>query len=381
MRFLFLFCAVFAATGGFSAGVSSHARFGADAFNRAVSVAAKGTVVFSPLSFEIDSVVFSDAFDPITKAHFAEKLGVLSDFEGVYGQILGELRAAAESNKFSFVSARAICLPDMRMAAVPYRRDIQRLFSAEICPATPPHGAESWLRNMLDGDMEDFDIPLGVTGQGRYSFYDLASVRFSWLEPFPTENTRSIQFALDDGGHCPVEAMCDIRQADLWENRRFSMVRLPLADGAWFYALMPNGDMSLRDIRPEFSSTKIDDLVNVMNSVTVTGVSHGPVALVIPKMDVSSTLDLVGVFGYFRFPLKGFSRLDKDMRHSQVKQRVRFRLDEQGLDKEPLVRKPEDEVVHADASTKRFILNRPFLFFVYHEPTGTIPLAGQFTGR
>ena len=381
MRLFVLACAALAGTCGLAAQNTNHARFGADAFNRAVSVAAKGTAVFSPLSFELDSVALSDAFDPITKAHFAETLGVLSDFEGVYGRIVGRLQEAAQTNRFSFVSARAMCVPDMRMASVTYRRDVQSLFSAEICPATPKDGAECWLRNMMDGDMEDFDIPLGAVGSGRYAFYDLASVKMSWKEPFPTANTRGISFATDDGRRIEVEAMCDIRCADLWENRRFSMIRLPLADEAWFFALVPNGEQTLGDIRSDFSSLKVDDLLSVMNSVTVTGVSHGPVAIVIPKMDVTSTVDLVGVFGYFRFPLKGFSRLDAEMRPALAKQHVRFRLDERGLDPEPLVEKSAEEIVHADADTKRFLLTRPFLFFVYHEPTGTIPLAGQFTGR
>lgn len=381
MRFLLMLSAAAAVVNCFAAGVSSHARFGSDAFNRAVSVGSKGTVVFSPLSFEIDSVALSDAFDPITKAHFAETLGVLSDFEGVYGELLGKLRGATETNRFSFVSARAICIPSMRMASVAYRRDIQSLYTAEICPASPKEGAESWLRTMLEGDMEDFDIPLGSVSSGRYAFYDLASVRFSWQEPFPTANTRSIPFTLEDGSRREVEAICDIRAVDIWETRRFSVMRLPLTDGAWFYALMPNGEASLKDVRQEFSSVKIDELLTVMNSVTVSGISHGPAAIVVPKMDVTSTVDLVGVFGYFRFPLKGFSRMDAEMRPAVAKQRVRFRLDEQGLDPEPLVEKAPENVVHADAATKRFVLNKPFLFFLYHEPTGTIPLAGQYTGR
>ena len=87
---------------------------------------------------------------------------------------------------------------------------------------------------------------------------------------------------LDDGSRREVDAMCDIRQADMLEARRFSMVRLPLADGAWFYAMLPNGGLTVRDIRSEFSSTKIDEILTVMKSVTVSGVSHGPVALVGP---------------------------------------------------------------------------------------------------
>lgn len=381
MRFPVVFCTLAVSLGGFAAQNLNHVRFGADAFNQAVAVDSMNTAVFSPLSFELDSVALSDAFDPITKAHFAETLGVLSDFEGVYGRIVGRMRGAAESNNFSFVSARAICLPDMRMASVAYRREIQDMFSAEICPATPKEGAECWLRNMMDGDMEDFDIPLGAVASGRYAFYDLASVKFSWQEPFPTSNTRNVAFVSEDGHRRDVEAMCDIRNADLWENRRYSMVRLPLADGAWFFALVPNGRHTLAEIRSEFSSTRVDDLLSVMNSVTVSGVSHGPVVIVMPKMDVTSTVDLVGVFGHFQFPLKGFSRLDGEMRPALAKQRVRFRLDEQGLDAEPLVEKPAENMIHADANTKRFLLNRPFLFFVVHEPTGTVPLAGQYTGR
>lgn len=378
---LAMLCVAIATMSAFSAETTCHARFGADAFNRAVAVAAKGTTVFSPLSFEVDSVALSDAFDPITKAHFAEKIGVLSDFEAVYGQILGYLSESTASNKFYFVSARAMCLPDIRMASVPYRHDIQRLYSAEICPSTPKDGAQSWLRAMLNGDMEDFDIPIGGVGRGRYAFYDLASVKFSWQEPFPLSSTRKIAFTTADGKRTEVEAICDVRKADLWENRRFKMIRLPLADDAWFYAMMPNGDLTLSDIRAEFSSTKIDDIFAMINSVTVTGVYHGPVDVAIPKMDVTSTVDLVGVFGYFRFPLKGFARLDSNMRPVYAKQRVRFKLDEHGLYEGPLAEKRSEDVINSDENTKRFVLDKPFLFFIFHEPTGTMPLAGQFTGR
>lgn len=379
-RIVFLGASICAAGLAFCADSMSHVRFGADAFNCAVPPTASDTAVFSPLSFELDSVVFSDAFDPIVKAHFAESLGVLSDLYGFYGQKFEYFRTVAESNRFYFVSARAICLPDLRMASVSYRSDIQSL-NAEICPASPKDGAESWLRCMLDGDMEDFDIPLGVAGFGRYAFYDLASVRFSWKEPFPVSNTRNVVFKSEDGSEREVCAMCDVRMADLWQNNRFSMIRLPLADGAWLFAMVPNGGLSLADIRPEISAERIDTVLMIMNSVTAIGVSHGPVAVVLPKMDISVEVDLSGAFSNFRFPLKGFARMDDEMRPAAVKQRVRFRLDEQGLDPEPLKEKPENEVVHVDADTKRFILNRPFLFFVYHGPTGTIPVAGQFTGR
>ena len=357
-----------------------HARFGADAFNRAISAATRGNAVFSPYSFEVGCIALCDAFDPITKAHFAERIGVLSDLEEVYGAIMSRIGDAQTTNRFSVVTARAICLPDARMANVVYRRQLQLVYATEICPGIPANGAECWLRSAMDGDMEDFSIPDGTITSDTFAAYDLVSVRFSWLAPFPTENTRGVQFQLADGSKKTIEAMCDIRNADIWRNRRFSMIRLPLADGAWFYALLPAEGMTVGDIRNEFTSATVDDILAVMNSVTVSGVSHGPAVIVLPKMQIMSDLDLKGVFGYFKFPLRGFQRMPSDIAPAAVRQRVRFRLDEQGLDAEPLVSKQSDQVVRANADTQKFLLVRPFLFFVYHEPTGMIPVAGQFTG-
>jgi len=376
----FLLAALFAASCCAAEGTAVHARFGADAFNRAIAASARGNAVFSPYSFEIGCVALSDAFDPITKAHFAETIGVLSDFEGVYGPIMARIRGSSATNRFSVVTAKALCLPDVRMASVPYRRDLQKIFSIEVCPGIPSKGAECWLRSAMDGEMEDFDIPLGTVSRTAYAAYDLVSVRFSWLEPFATNDTRKIQFRREDGTSVTVDAMCDIRRADIWTNRRFSMIRLPLADDAWFFALRPAEGLSVADIRAEFSSEKVDDLLSVMKSVTISGVTHDPAVIAIPKMDITSELDLTGAFSYFKFPLKGFQRIDSSIRPAAVRQRVKFRLDEQGLDPEPLAEKPAESVIRADSDTRRFTLTSPFLFFVYHEPTGSIPVAGQFTG-
>lgn len=358
-----------------------HVRFGADAFNAAVPAGTSGNAVFSPYSFEIGCVALSDAFDSITKAHFSETIGVLSDISDMYGEMMARIRDAAMStNRFSVLTARAICIPEAQMASVPYRRELQSKFSVEVCSGTRLTGAECWLRAAMDGEMEDFQIPLGAISTGTYAMYDLVSVRFSWQEPFPTSGTRNIRFRLADGTFRDVESMCDVRCADVWRNRRFSMLRLPLADGAWFYALLPAEGLSLGDIRGEFSSERVDVLLAVMKSVTVFGVSHGAVSVAVPKMDMTTDMDVSGVFQRFKFPLKGFERMDARMRPSAVRQRVRFRMDEQGLDSEPLAARDVATAVHADADAQKFALDRPFLFFIYHEPTGTIPVAGQFTG-
>ena len=211
-------------------GSPSHARFGADAFNRVVSAAAGGNTVFSPHSFEIDCAVFACAFDAIVKARYAEQLGAMKGIEQIYGPLHGHVRSLAATNRFSLKSARAMCLPDVRLAHLAYRRDIQDLFGAEVCMARAAAGVENWLRASMDGAMEDFSLPDAPAEAGRYSFYDLTDVRLSWRDPFPTGNTRRIPFRREDGSAVEVDAMCDLRPVEAWECRRFTLVRLPLAD-------------------------------------------------------------------------------------------------------------------------------------------------------
>ena len=380
-RALVLLLAAMSSAFSVHAAEALHVRFEADAFNRAVPASARGNAVFSPYAFEIGCVALSDAFGPIVKAQFAERLSVLTDLEQTYNPIVSRFRNFSATNGFSVLMARALCLPDRRMAQSSYRSEIQRLYATEVCQAKPKDGVESWFRAMLDGEMEDFALGDAPPQQNAYSYHEAVSVRFSWKEPFPTANTKDIAFHLADGGQRAVSAMRDLRMADIWEAKRFSMLRLPLADGGWFFALLPAEGLSVGDIRSEFNSAKVDDLLTVMDSVTVTGVSHGPAAVVIPKMDITTEVGLSDAFAYFRFPLKGFARMNPELRPATVSQRMRFRLDEQGLDPEPLVSKAEESQVRASADTKKFVLNRPFLFFVFHMPTGTIPVAGQFTGR
>jgi len=359
---------------------ASNAGFGLDAFNRSVSAVTRGNAVFSPISFEFDCVVMSEAFGALTRAKYAETMGVLNGLENVYQPVYERLSAASE-HKFSFLTARAFCVPDERKAHPAYRTWMQRTFTAEAFSQDFTKGAECWFRARMEGDMEDFEIPEKERREGFYSFYDLVSVRCSWREPFPTNNTRTISFHLEDGGTNAIPAMCDLRLADVWERKNHTVMRLPLADESWLFVLLPKEGLAVRDIRGELTSSKFVDLTSGIKSITETDISHGATAIVLPKIDIQMESDIKPAFSYFGFPLSDMERMEKGIRPKFMRQCVRFRLDETGLDEKPLAEKPLDQVVSALPDTKRVVLNRPFLFFVYHEPTMTIPVVGQFMGR
>jgi len=359
---------------------ATHSGFGLDAFNRAISAATRGNAVFSPFSFEIDSVIFSEAFGALTRAKYAETMGVLNGLESVYLPLHEEL-TKQDVRSMSFLHARAFCVPDERKAHPAYRQWMQKTFSAETFSVGFQKGAECWFRSRMDGEMEDFKLPPKAAADGSYSFYDLMSFRCAWKDPFPTNNTRDIKFQLEDGSNRVIPAMCDLRTADIWARSNVTILRLPMSDSDWFYALLPNQGRTVRDIRRELSSATVVNIIAGMKSITEDGISHNAAAIVIPKMDIVCETDLKMPFGYFRFPMTEMERMEKDIRPKFIRQRVRFRLDEFGADGFAFGEKPVDQIVKASQHTIRFVLNRPFLFFVHHERTSTIPVVGQFMGK
>ena len=368
MKALFSILAAVMAT---SAWAARSPGFGVDAFDKAVD-ANRGTAVFSPLSFELDAVAMADAFDPIVKAHFAETLGVLTGLEGTYVPLANYFAEAAATNRLQFVAARAFLVPDFRKVSAAYRQELERNYQAEVCRVFPKAGAECWFRARMDGQMEDFEIPIQTAKAERNSFYDLADLRLSWAEPFALEDTRK-------WGN--LELMCDIREIDLYEANGVEMGRLPMADGVWIYFLRSGKGKDFAAVRALATSKHIDHLLAVMGSVTDPGVYHGPAVVGIPKLDIASNNDIAGALAHFKFPTKGYLRLNGDLAAQDFRQICRFRLDEQGLDPVPLKAKPADKIIRANSGTRKFVLTGPFVFFVHHERTNSILVMGQFAGK
>ena len=84
---------------------------------------------------------------------------------------------------------------------------------------------------------------------------------------------------------------------------------------------------------------------------------------------------------YFRVPTSGLKHVAADSSAGEIVQYAKFSLVEHGRGEKALVRKGDDEVIPESSAAKKAIFNRPFIFFIYHEATATILVAGQFTGN
>lgn len=324
--------------------------FSMSAFNAAVP-ASNVNVAFSPIAYEFDCVVISEAFDSIKRAKYVETLGALVGYDSVYKPLMK--RCAESTNGVAFVSTRAFLTPSFNMVDAKFRTFIQNEYGAHACGLRPSSkGAECFLRASMDGEMDDFSISGKVTISPEVSFCDLVSVR--------------------------AEMKLGVRNADLWNARRFTMLRLAIADGFCFYAAMPNEGETLDSIRGSFAADKLEEALSVFRAVGDPNVYRGYVDISIPKMSIDSSVDLMPAFKSAQLPLGGFKELKMgpDTPLAHVWQRTRFTLDEGGSDETSV----EDGKPRPAAVDRSFACNRPFLFFVYHEPTRTIPVAGVHAG-
>lgn len=336
-----------------------HLELEGDAFNRAFPATFKKSAVFSPVSFETDCAIVAESLQTIPKANVSEKMGVTVDFPSTYQPII-EAYESARTNGLKVVAARGFCVPDIRKSSSAHRQYLERTYGVEVLRSYPAQGAESWFRATMEGEMESFELAPSVVKSDRYAFYDLISVEPSFLEPFPVANTRKMK---------GVDCLSDVRLVEMAEMSKFSILRLPLKDDAFFYALLPKGETSLETLRGEIG--------NVVGLALI----KTPCAIVLPKLSLKTRIDLLPLMRASQVPTKGLNMVTGEVSAKEYAQEVRFRLAENGSWEQPLREKDPKDVVPLTSEVKRLVMTRPFVFFVYHEPTGTILVAGQYGGN
>ena len=368
-RYLLLFFALFAASGAFAARSSA---FGVDSFNAVVPAEADSNALFSPIGFEMDCSVFGEAVDTISRAAIAESMGVLTDFHGVYRPILDRLETVAPSNGFHYVCARAFCLPDIRYATAEYRRRIWDLCGAGVCRLFPQRGAESWFKAKLMGEMEEFEIPVDRSQNERYRYYDLASVTAAWRGKSAAVTKREFKSASGKG--VPMDFFV-LRGTIRYRNAGGRAVyKLPLADGAYLYAIVPAETETLENVRRSVTGEKFAE---IRTSVDTLGDKHAGAAkatVVFPKLDFTTRVNLGEAFLAAKVKQGDFTSLKNTLTSRISEQIVRFKVVD-----DPSVNPDEPEYTSTDLG--EVVIDRPFMFFVHRPEDDVMSVIGQFTGK
>lgn len=364
---------VAAALAGLTASAARRNGFGTEAFWACVPTGQVASVAFSPVAYELDCAAISELFDPIRRAAFAEAVGAMTGWQDVYDPIRAQY-AGAVTNGLQTVSARALLMPRLKHADADFRVRLMRDYAVTSCPLRPSRfGAECWLRTTMEGQMEDIVLDPALAPSNAVSFVDFESVRFAFLNPL--SGTGTVAFAAADGRSLPLPAVTGEIETDLWETERFTCLRLPLAASATLNLLLPAEGVTVDGLRGELDDDRLERLRLAFLSVSERGVSHDRLALTLPRLEFDSRLDLLPAFARQNLSLDGMTMVSGGAL-AAVHQRLRLSFNG-SLPPSELKKAP---VARSRRAPRPFAVDRPFVFFVYHEPTRTIPAMGVFTG-
>ncbi|XP_006859718.1 PREDICTED: plasminogen activator inhibitor 1 [Chrysochloris asiatica] len=201
-----------------------------------------------------------------------------------------------------------------------------------------------------------------------------------WKMPFPAWGTHHRLFHKSDGSTVSVSMMA--------QTNKFSYTEFSTPDGHYYDILeLPyHGDtISMFIAAPYEKEVPLSALTNVLDAQLISqwkgNMTRLPRLLVLPKFSLESQVDLrkplenLGMVDMFRPERADFTSLsDQEQLYvSQALQKVRIEVNESGT----VASSSTAIVVSSRMAPEEIIMDRPFLFVVWHNPTGTALFMGQ----
>ncbi|XP_004482173.2 plasminogen activator inhibitor 1 [Dasypus novemcinctus] len=201
-----------------------------------------------------------------------------------------------------------------------------------------------------------------------------------WKMPFPTSNTHHRLFYKSDGSTVSVPMMA--------QTNKFRYTEFSTPDGHYYeiVELPYHGEtLSMFIAVPFEKDLPLSALSNVLDAQLISqwegNMTRLPRLLILPKFSLESEVDLrrplenLGMTDMFRPGRADFTGLSnqESLYVSQALQKVKIEVNESGT----VASSSTAIIVSARMAPQEVIMDRPFLFAVRHNPTGTVLFVGQ----
>uniref|UniRef100_A0A2R9CNA6 Plasminogen activator inhibitor 1 n=1 Tax=Pan paniscus TaxID=9597 RepID=A0A2R9CNA6_PANPA len=201
-----------------------------------------------------------------------------------------------------------------------------------------------------------------------------------WKTPFPDSSTHRRLFHKSDGSTVSVPMMA--------QTNKFNYTEFTTPDGHYYDILeLPyHGDtLSMFIAAPYEKEVPLSALTNILSAQLIShwkgNMTRLPRLLVLPKFSLETEVDLrkplenLGMTDMFRQFRADFTSLsDQEPLHvAQALQKVKIEVNESGT----VASSSTAVIVSARMAPEEIIMDRPFLFVVRHNPTGTVLFMGQ----
>ncbi|KAM3874823.1 glia-derived nexin [Diretmus argenteus] len=247
-----------------------------------------------------------------------------------------------------------------------------------------PQGAANeindWVSNKTKGQIPSL-IKADMLDPALTRLVAVNSIYFKglWKSRFQPENTKMRPFNGGDGNVYKVPMMSqlsvyNIGQASTPQGLKYKVIELPYHGNtvSMLMALPSEDDTPLSDVIPHISTATVQSWTKLMHPRKV--------RLLIPKftaeaqVDLEAPLSALGISDMFREDKADFRHLSDEFVYlSKALQKGKIEVNEDGTKAAAAT----TAILLARSSPPWVIVDRPFLFLIRHNPTGTILFMGQ----
>ncbi|MBO7301589.1 MAG: serpin family protein [Bacteroidaceae bacterium] len=259
-----------------------------------------------------------------------------------------------------------------------YKQTITEMYDAEIFTQDFTLDAiNGWCSKATNGKIGSMYSKLAE--DLRFLLLNAIYFKASWATPFTS--IEDATFITENGEKQIVPFMNGKHYAKYYECGKFNIYGIPYGNEAFtYYIAMPNEGVSMNECTAELATGSWDDATTIENAMFKGFVDLN---LTMPMYETNFKADLVEALKYMGIN-KAFSEAaefprifnEGNVAISQVLQATTFKVDELGAEASA-VTSVEGEITANYHEKIKLVVDRPFIFFVQEQSTGTILFAGK----
>ncbi|KAI2527211.1 serpin family E member 2 [Homo sapiens] len=359
---------------------------GIQVFNQIVKSRPHDNIVISPHGIASVLGMLQLGADGRTKKQLAMvmRYGV----NGV-GKILKKINKAivSKKNKDIVTVANAVFVKNASEIEVPFVTRNKDVFQCEVRnvnfedPASACDSINAWVKNETRDMIDNLLSPDLIDGVlTRLVLVNAVYFKGLWKSRFQPENTKKRTFVAADGKSYQVPMLaqlsvfrCGSTSApnDLWYN----FIELPYHGESisMLIALPTESSTPLSAIIPHISTKTIDSWMSIMVPKRVQVIL--PKFTAVAQTDLKEPLKVLGITDMFDSSKANFAKITRseNLHVSHILQKAKIEVSEDGTKASAAT----TAILIARSSPPWFIVDRPFLFFIRHNPTGAVLFMGQ----
>jgi serpin B len=385
--------AVLDVAGDLPALVSGNTEFALDIFGRLSGEAPSDNLFFSPFSISAALGMTAAGADGETETQMADVLDltlpesrVHPAFSFLLAQLSPDTRAslcAEDQEPLTLEIANALWVEETFPLLADYVRLVEEEYGAEARnvdfvgdPDAQRIVINDWVSGRTRGRILDLLAPGVISGMTRVVLTNAIYFKGAWQEQFQECATRDEGFTRMDGTVIEVPMMHQTESFAFARGHRCSAISLPYSDGlSSMLILLPDGDIGVFG-----ESLDLETLDSIRGSLTRTRI-----ALTMPSFEFSSSFNLneklqaMGMTDAFDASLADFSGFTgaRDLFLSAVIHKAFVKVDETGTEAAAATAVVMAMTAMPSSDPLELVLDRPFLFMVLDDLTGSILFMGR----